>query len=429
MTQVHDGMAVFGLGYVGLVQAVCLAQDGHRVIGVDHDANKLAGIARAECPFAEPFLAESLTHVVGSGQLQGSLSVVDAISNSNLAFVCVGTPAGAHGEADLSALMTCLDEINAALVVCQKSYTVIVRSTIPPGTMRGRVMPRFTNRGAGSNSGQQTVCLFMPEFLREGSALQDYRHPPKIIVGHDTSALRAKAVVALLYPESHPHCHLVDFETAELIKYTDNSWHALKVCFANEMGALSSVFGVDGRQLMNIFAADRILNVSPAYLKPGMPFGGSCLPKDVAALTYLAKACGLDVPLLAAIGASNDRQLERCLAKVLGAGAIHVGLWGVSFKPGTSDLRNSPALILAEKLLANGLSLSVHDDNIECLALEAILAKESPGLALAISRGQLCVSGLAALQQCKVLVMCHPPKQLPPAQPWQQVIHLHSGCP
>lgn len=418
-------ISVLGLGYVGLVQAACLASDGHSVIGVDIDAGRLAAVAQGDSPVAEPGLNELLAQGLDSGRIKTSSSVIEAVTDSDLSLVCVGTPTSASGEADLRALLACLDDIRTALSARPKPHVVVVRSTITPGTMRHQVIPRFS-QPSGLTENEKTTCLFVPEFLREGSAIRDYLHPEKIIVGHGFDD-RGKAgfIVERLYARLDAPRYFVDFELAELSKYTDNYWHALKVCFANEIGALSATLGLDGQKIMEIFRQDKALNISTAYLKPGMPFGGSCLSKDVAALCHTATAHKLQLPLLNSVIASNDQHLDRCVNKVLDISADRIGLWGLAFKPGTNDLRNSPAIALATRLLAHGRHLSLYDEHIAPADLEIVLRHSHPALAEALYKGLLVAQGQAALQECAVIIKCHPSEQVLPTSAGQQVIQLY----
>lgn len=406
-------ISVIGLGYVGIVQAVCLADRGLKVIGVDRDPGRLAALARGECPFAEPGLAALLDQAVGNGGLRFTRSVEDAVLESGVGIICVNTPTSANGASDLSALLECLDSI--AQSSKSEDFDVVVRSTVPVGTMQRLVVPRF---------GPGATCLFVPEFLREGNALQDHRHPEKILVGCRADQTHSREIVDLLYGGISERHHFVSYELAELSKYTDNYWHALKVCFANEIGALSSAFGVDAHRLMDLFRRDTKLNISDAYLKPGMPFGGSCLSKDLTALVHTADAAMVNLPLLASVLPSNYRHLERCVARVLRGGHRHIGIWGMSFKRGTNDLRNSPGVALAERLLAEGCRLSIHDESIASEELIDALQAGHPICRRAIGDGSLRADGRAGLDACEVLALCHAPKEELSGRAGQTLVRL-----
>jgi GDP-mannose 6-dehydrogenase len=412
-------ISVIGLGYVGIVQAVCLADRGLTVIGVDRDPDRLAALARGESPFAEPGLAEMLERAVGSGRLRFAQPVEEALAESRIGIICVDTPTSADGASDLGALGDCLDFVAAARSSQLEDFGVVIRSTIPVGTMGRLVVPRF------STGSQGAVCLFIPEFLREGNALHDHLHPQKILVGCRADDDRTREIVTLLYGGVSARHHFVSHELAELAKYTENGWHALKICFANEIGALSSAFGVDGRRLMELFRLDTKLNISDAYLKPGMPFGGSCLAKDLAALVHTADEADLALPLLASVISSNDRHLERCVTRVLRTGHRRIGLWGVSFKAGTNDLRNSPGVALLERLLVEGCQLAVHDETMSPEQLSDAFKTRHPACHRAFEEGRLRIDGLAGLDDCEVLVLCHAPQQAVNGRAGQMQLRLY----
>lgn len=414
---------VLGLGHVGLVQAACLADDGHDVIGVDRDPERAAAVARGECPVSEPGLGAVLERAVASGRLRTAGALREAVPACDVTLVCLGTPSAPDGRADLSALLEGIDELARVLDGLDRSHAVIVRSTIAPGTMRGEVLPRL--RGpAGS---LVDACLHLPEFLREGCALDDYRAPRRIVVGCENGHENRPEVAGLverLFARQNAPRHFVALETAELAKFTDNFWHALKVCFANEVGALADAMAIDGQQVMQIFGEDRTLNISTAYLRPGMPFGGSCLPKDVSALRQAAIDRGLSLPVLDAVLPSNERQLDRCVRRVQAAGAGTIGLWGIAFKPGTSDLRGSPALELAARLVAQGRQVRAHDGQLAPAMLAARIRQERPDLAPALDAGLLRATQARETQACDILVACHPlvPAGLPEST---RLVRLH----
>jgi GDP-mannose 6-dehydrogenase len=415
---------VFGLGHVGIVQAACLADEGRSVIGVDRDLGRLEAIADAVCPIGEPELPALLERVVESGRLRTSHSVDDAVRDSEVSIVCVNTPSAEDGAVDLDDLVECLDAIAAALASKRGNHALIIRSTVPVGTMQHHVLPRFEPAAAGHDL--DVACLFIPEFMREGDAIRDYRRPHKIVVGCATRDRRSEELVRQLYGSAPAPVHFVSYEEAELAKYVDNCWHALKVCFANEVGALSSALGLDGQRLMQLFREDRLLNISDAYLKPGMPFGGSCLPKDLEALQHMAQQNALELPLLGSVMASNDRHLERCVAQVLATGARRIGVWGVSFKPATADLRNSPTLALVELLLAEGRTLALHDERLAPQDLARAVAGRNALYGRALEDGRIRIAGRGALDECDVLVLCHAPGEPAVGRPGQRLVRLHA---
>jgi len=420
-------VSVIGLGHVGLVQAACLAADGHLVIGVDRNQVRLLAIAEAKCPVPEPGLTTIVERAVHAGNLRTTRTVASAVRDSEITLICVGTPTTASGVVDLTDLMDCVNEVRCALSAKQQPHTVIVRSTIPVGTMRERILPLFPSDLAPAN-GAPVTCLFVPEFLREGHAIDDYRHPQKIVVGCDADHVEVGAIINSIFNWPDAPRHIGDCEFAEMIKYADNYWHALKVCFANEIYGVSSKFGVDGTQVMRLLCEDRLLNISDAYLKPGMPFGGSCLPKDVAALCQMASEQSLDLPLLNAVAPSNQRHLERCVSQILESGEQKIGIWGLAFKPGTGDLRNSPSLAVIEKLLAMGKILSLYDEQIGIAEFTIALANHYPACMSAVEDGRIQLVGLPALKECDLIVLCHGPQELLfPRRQGQKIVDICSG--
>jgi len=359
-------ICVLGLGYVGSVTAACLAREGHEVTGVDVEPGKVAAINAGEAPLIERDLGPLIKAQVAAGRLRASTDAVAAVLRSDLFLVCVGTPSRANGDIDLGYVRRVSEQIGAALRYHPGAPAVVFRSTLVPGTMRSLVIPtleRRSGRRAGVDFG---VCL-NPEFLREGSAVHDFFHPPKTVIGELNRAsgeLPASLFAGLSAPLAR-----IDIETAEMVKYTDNAWHALKVGFANEIGTLCKGLGVDSHRVMELFCRDTKLNLSPAYLKPGFAFGGSCLPKDLRALLYKAKTLDLALPILGAILPSNERQIERGLQAVVDQGNRRVGLLGLAFKPGTDDLRESPMVELAERLIGKGYELRIFDANVRLATL------------------------------------------------------------
>lgn len=359
-------ISVFGLGYVGTVSAACLAADGHDVIGVDSNASKVELINRGVSPIVEKDIAPLLAAAVEAGALRAITDGSDAVANSDLALVCVGTPSQRNGNLDLSHVRQVSEQIGACIAQHDRNYVVVIRSTMLPGSMRDVVIPALevaSHLRAGMDFG---VCI-NPEFLREGSAVWDYRNPPKTVIGELDSASGDRVVE--LY--SHLDAPLVrtDLETAEMVKYTDNAWHALKVVFANEIGAICKAIEVDSHRVMEIFCQDTKLNLSPYYLKPGYSFGGSCLPKDLRALTYKAKTLDVELPVLNAVLASNTAHTERGIQMVLESDKRRIGILGFSFKAGTDDLRESPLVHLIETLIGKGLELKLYDRNVNLASL------------------------------------------------------------
>jgi GDP-mannose 6-dehydrogenase len=354
-------ISIFGLGYVGAVSAACLAADGHTVVGVDANPVKVDLLNAARTPVIEDRLAELIAAGVQSGRLRATTSCEEAIRATELAFVCVGTPSQANGNLDLGHLRRVSQEIGGALRHHAGFFVVVVRSTILPGTMRELVLP-VLEQASGRRAGVDFGVAVNPEFMREGSAVHYFYNPPKVVIGAtDRASLERLTPIA-----TRPGAPVFDtgIELAELAKYVDNAWHALKVAFANEMGTVAKAHGIDGRRLMEIFSADRKLNLSPAYLKPGFAFGGSCLPKDVRALSYNSRSLDLDLPVLNAILPSNRSQLDRAFELITRHGHRKVGVLGLSFKAGTDDLRESPMVDVVERLIGKGYDVRIYDDNV-----------------------------------------------------------------
>jgi GDP-mannose 6-dehydrogenase len=358
-------VSVFGLGYVGCVTAGCLAARGHRVVGVDVSAEKVAMVNAGTTPIIEPGLGELLTQVVGAGTLTATTSAVDAIAATDLALICVGTPDSRSGRPNLEALSRVASDIGAALSGRERHFVVVVRSTVLPGTTES-VVEHAVHAAVGASTGRITFAS-NPEFMREGCSLYDFDHPPFILVGSDDE--RTAAAVESLYGDaSAPSVHTT-VRTAEMVKYVCNAFHALKVCFSNEVGDLCQALGADAQEVMRIFRLDRKLNVSDAYLKPGFAFGGSCLPKDVRALIAAARANDVGVPLLSAVMPANDEQIVRGLDAVLDTHKRRIGIVGLAFKPGTDDLRESPMVALVERLIGKGRDVRIFDPRVSTAQL------------------------------------------------------------
>ncbi len=359
-------ISIFGLGYVGTVSAACLASEGHQVIGVDPISTKVDLINLGESPIIEGGLGEIIAETVKAGRLHATLDPTCAIKQTDLSFVCVGTPSLANGNLDLRYVRRICEQIGEAIKDKPTRHTVVIRSTILPGTMGKIVIPtleEFSGKRAGLDFG---VCN-NPEFLREGSAVKDFRCPAKTVIGESDRA--SGDVLAGLYGGLGAPLIRTDLETAEMVKYVDNSWHALKIGFANEIGNLCKSFRIDSHAVMNIFCQDRKLNISPAYLLPGFAFGGSCLPKDLRALSYQAKIHDLQLPILASILPSNELQVARGLQMIMDIGHNRVGILGFSFKAGTDDLRESPVIEVIERLIGKGYDLRVYDKNVSMASL------------------------------------------------------------
>ena len=354
-------VAVFGLGYVGCVTAACLAQDGHSVIGVDIDADKVAEINAGQAPLRENGLGELIAEQVAAGNLRATEDTARAVAGSSIAMIAVGTPSMDDGSVTTHALEAVISSIGHALREAPKPYHIVVRSTLLPGLLETQMQDAL-DAALGPDFAEKVVLCNNPEFLREGSALKDYYHPPYVLVG---AASEAQAQPVLdLYAAVEGKRFYTDSRTAALVKYACNAFHAVKVTFANEFGAVAKAMGADGHEVMKLVCEDTKLNVSPAYLRPGFAFGGSCLPKDVRAISRFAEQEALRLNMLSSVLASNESQLKRALKMVRDTGHKKIGLVGLSFKNGTDDLRESPMVDLVETLAGSGHSVKIYDPNV-----------------------------------------------------------------
>jgi GDP-mannose 6-dehydrogenase len=359
-------ISVFGLGYVGAVSSACMAAGGHEVIGVDKNPTKVDLINRGCSPIIETGVDEIIREAAGDGRLQATTATGEAIRGSEISLVCVGTPSEHNGSLKLDFVRKVCEEIGAALRDLDRYHVIVIRSTILPGTMRSVVIPTLEQSSGKKANADFGVC-FNPEFLREGTAVNDYYHPPKTVVGESDS--RAGDRLLKLYEGLAAPVFRTSLEVAEMVKYVDNTWHALKVGFANEIGSIAKALSIDSFEVMDIFCRDTKLNLSPYYLRPGYAFGGSCLPKDVRALTYRARTLDVETPLLSSILPSNEAHVRRGIELVLDEGKRKVGVLGFSFKAGTDDLRESPLVELIERLIGKGYDLRLYDRNVNLAKL------------------------------------------------------------
>ena len=357
---------MFGLGYVGIVSAACLARDGHRVVGVDPQPQKVDLVNAGQPPIIETYVGELVSEAVTAGTLRATGSAAEAVAETEMSLVCVGTPSRRNGSLDTGAVARVCEEIGAAIAAKGAPHLVVIRSTVLPGTMRELVIPTL-ERSAGMPAGPTLRIANNPEFLRESSAVYDYDNPPKTVVGSDDPEVAAE--VLALY-ETLPGPKIATRpEVAEMVKYADNSWHAVKVAFANEIGNIAKAVGVDSWEVMDIFCQDLKLNISPYYLRPGFAFGGSCLPKDVRALTYKARSMDLNTPILNAIMPSNQVQIDKGMSMITEKGSRKIGVLGFSFKAGTDDLRESPLVEVIERLIGKGYDVRLYDRNVRIASL------------------------------------------------------------
>ena len=394
-------LAVFGLGYVGCVTAACFSAMGYRVIGVDKDAHKVESVLRGDAPFYEPGLKQQIQEGNAAGRLSATTSVPDALAVADLALICVGTPSEKNGNLGLEQLRRVVEEIAAARAahgLTARKLAVVIRSTVFPGTCEEVVAPVFAADPA-------VTVLSHPEFLREGTAVKDFLIPSLTVVGG--SSAEAMELVASLYAPLGAEVQRVTLRTAEMIKYACNAFHALKIGFANEIGSLSVSLGVDGAEVMSTLCKDLRLNISPAYLRPGFAFGGSCLGKDLRALTYRASRMDLHLPLLEAVLPSNDSHLRRATARVMEHPSSRIGIYGLAFKEETDDLRESSVVSLIEHLIGKGRDLRIYDRHIQ---VDQIYGSNRQFLLTAVPHIQRHMAAFDAMMEwAEVLVIAQNP--------------------
>lgn len=395
-------IAVFGLGYVGVVTAGCLSNDGHRIIGVDVAEEKVVALNNGTSPVVEAEIGELIKQGRDCGRLTATTDAVSAVRQSDICIVCVGTPSERNGALSTRYVETVVQQIGKAIRECSHSVLIVVRSTMLPGSTRNIVLP-LLEASSGTDAGKSFELVFHPEFLREGTSVRDFYDPPKIVVGERMPGT-ADSLLQLYTGLATP-VFRVSYEVAEMAKYCDNIFHAVKVTFANEIGIFCHAKGIDSRMVMDIFCSDSKLNLSPKYLRPGFAFGGSCLPKDLRAFLYAARQNDVNTPMLSNVLPSNKAQVERVFEEILATGARQVGLWGLAFKPGTDDLRESPLVVLGEMLAGKGIDLKIHDEFVQVTRLiggnKAFVDHTLPHLA------RLLVS-VEQFEECDLLVIGHP---------------------
>ena len=405
-------ISIFGLGYVGAVSLACLARDGHGVIGVDIDQAKLELIRAGKTPVVEEGMVELMSRMASSGRVTVTDDVRQALLGSDLSLICVGTPSAANGSQDLAATLHVARQLGRALRDKPEPHVFVFRSTLVPGTVEDVLRPLLEEQ-SGKREGEGFHVCFQPEFLREGTSIRDYDKPPFTIVGARNEA----PVERLRELFGHLPCelHVTSIRAAEMVKYSCNNFHAIKITFANETARLCEALDVDPFQVMDLVCKDRSLNISPAYLKPGFAFGGSCLPKDLRATLYLAKTRDVELPMHAAVLASNRVHIDHAIAKVLASGKRRVGMIGLSFKTGTDDLRESPLVLLAEQFIGKGLGLLVYDPEVHLSQLLGanrrfieqhlphIGSLLRPDLQTVIEESDVLVVGLNGAKVCEAL--------------------------
>lgn len=359
-------VSVFGLGYVGAVSAACLARNGHEIVGVDTNPSKVQSFNAGQAPVVEPGLDDLMAKGVREGRIRATSSVEDAVNHTDVSIVCVGTPSRPNGSLNLDAVEAVSSQIGTSLAGKKDDHLIMLRSTVLPGTVRDIVLPAL-ERTSGKRAGEDFSVVHNPEFLRESSAIKDFDNPPITVIGAADASAGQRA--AALYDGIDAPVVVTSIETSEMVKYAANVWHALKVCFGNEIGNICKEVGVDGHEVMDLFCRDTKLNISPAYLKPGFAFGGSCLPKDTRAIAQLAKGLDLDIPVIASIMPSNAVQVERAAKRIMALGHRRVAVLGFAFKAGTDDLRESPQIELIERLIGKGYDLRLYDRSVNLAAL------------------------------------------------------------
>ena len=405
----QPSISIIGLGYVGAVSAACFSEMAHRVWGVDLDVKKVQSISEGRAPLLEVGLDEMTSVNASAGRLSATLRIEDAVSSTEITLVCVGTPSCADGSVDTSALRSVARTLGRALASKTDYHLVVIRSTVPVGTTRNTILP-LLEAESGKTCGADFGLCFHPEFLREGTAIEDFFAPPKTVVGAYDE--RSGKMLCALYGAIDAPLIVTTIESAEMVKYVDNTWHAVKVSFANEVGKLCQSIGVDSHEVMSIFVQDRKLNISPYYLRPGFAFGGSCLPKDVRAVQTLAKTQGVSVPMIESLLKSNDAHIEHAVDLILSYERHKVAFLGVTFKPSTDDLRESPFLDLMGRLADKGCIVQAFDRNVtsegQALARTHSKVSRSSTRAILHSLSDVMSCNLdSMLDWAEIVVVCH----------------------
>ena len=359
-------ISIFGLGYVGCVSATCLAKKGHKVIGVDINPLKVDMINKGQSPVIEKDLDKLIESTVANGCLKATMDTSQAVKDSEVLFVCVGTPSRDNGNLDLRFIKRVCQEIGNAMKNSNEYKVIAIRSTVLPGTIEKIIIPILQDN-SHKEAGKDFGIAMNPEFLREGSAVSDFYNPPFTLIGEFDK--KSGDIIEKVYSSIKTPVIRTSIKVTEMVKYVSNTFHGLKIAFANEIGKLCKSMGIDSYEVMKIFLMDKNLNISPAYLKPGFAFGGSCLPKDIRALNYRAKEVDVDTPLLNSILLSNERHLKYVIDLILKTGKRKIGVFGLSFKYGTDDLRESPSVILVEALLGKGMTVRVYDREVSLARL------------------------------------------------------------
>ena len=396
-------ISIFGTGYVGTVSGACLVRDGHEVIGVDPVVGKITDLAQGLCPIQEPGVAKLLAKGHKAGRLKATTDPSEGTTGSDMVWICVGTPSKPDGEVDLSALDTVIREVGKALRNSKDRPLIVVRSTCLPGTMSNRVIP-LLEETSGLKVGRDIHVVYHPEFLREGVALEDFDNPPKIVVGEAHSG--AGDLLLSIYQKYDAPCFRLELNEAEMVKYCDNLFHAMKITFANEVAAVARSIGADARHIAEVYCADTKLNISPCYLKPGFAYGGSCLPKDLRAILRLASINSLRLPMLQGIVESNELQIHNLITRVLSYGPDIVGMVGLAFKPNTDDMRESPYVKVAKALISEGIELRIYDSTVQP---ERLMGSNKQQVQKTLGRLEgLLVNSPEKLSAANLIIVNHP---------------------
>ena len=395
-------ISVFGLGYVGCVTAACLAKAGHEVWGVDINRDKVEMINAGRSPIVEEGLDKLIDGERGLGHLQATTDPIEAVLATELSLVCVGTPSKGNGSLNLGAVEAVSEQVGDALRKKNEYHCVIFRSTVLPGTTRNVLIPILSRASRQVAHSDFDVC-YNPEFLREGTSLMDFFHPPFTVIGQQTP--RGGDTLERVYQAIQAPMERTTFEVAEMLKYACNGFHALKVTFANEIGAFCKIFGIDSHRLMELFSRDQKLNISSAYLKPGFAFGGSCLPKDLRALLHKAKENDLSLPVLTSVLESNQLHVQRAINWILNTKQKRIGILGLSFKSGTDDLRESPIVNLVETLIGKGCDVRIYDSEVSLARIfganKAFIEQEIPHIS-----SLMCSQIEEVIEESQVIVVC-----------------------
>ena len=404
-------ISVFGIGYVGAVSCGCLASAGHEIVGVDVSPEKVAMLTRGQSPIVEDEIDVLIADAVAQGRLRATMDVAGSVRDTEVSFISVGTPSGPDGSVSLHAVDEVIATIGAALRDKPGTHVVVMRSTVPPGTAEDRVIPALEHH-SGKKHGEGFRYYSNPEFLREGSSVKDFHAPPYTLIGaapgDDAEAVRE------IYKGVSGDVHVAPFRVSESVKMLANAYHAVKLAFANEGGAILAALGVDARAAYRLFCEDRVLNISPAYLTPGFAFGGSCLPKDMRSLLALADQAHVPAPFLKNVLPSNQAVIDRTYEVIARHGRQRVALFGLAFKQGTDDLRESPFVVLAEKLIGKGYEVSIFDRSVQVARLtgsnRSYIEREIPHL-----ERLLAAEPADALADAKLVVVGHCAKPDRPA--------------